>query len=117
MIVGFIALAALGACGDDDGGGSSASADVTDVVSTDTTCKAEKTEFEPGKHTFRVVNEGDKATELYVLGENDKVIGEVENVGPGTSRTLSANLKAGSYNLGCKPGQSGPFIKQPITVR
>jgi iron uptake system component EfeO len=49
-----------------------------------------------------VRNSGSAATELYVY-EEGKVLTEVENVGPGTSRTLSAELRSGkSYELACK---------------
>lgn len=94
---------------------SSSSGSATKVESTNTTCTADQTSFKAGRHSFEVTNKGDKATELYVL-KGDSVLSEVENVGPGTSRTLTVNLPAGSYDLGCKPGQSGPFIREPIKV-
>ena len=51
-----------------------------------------------------------------MFGEGDKVISEVENVGPGTSRTLTVDLAAGNYQLGCKPGADGQRHPRPITV-
>lgn len=105
-----VTAATLGACG------SGASAGEVEVVSTKTACTSARTEFEAGSTTFRIVNKGDQATELYVLTKGGKVVGEVENVGPGTSRTLRADLKAGDYELACKPGQTGNGIRQAITV-
>ena len=108
MSLGALALASF-AC-------TSSSADAIRVISTDTECIPERTTFDAGELTFEVKNDGDEPTELYVFGEGDKVISEVENVGPGTSRTLTVDLAAGRYELGCKPGQTGDGIRAPITV-
>lgn len=95
---------------------SSDSASATEVVSTQSECKAEKTSFDAGKLTLRLKNEGKQPTELYVYGKGDRIIGEVENVGPGSARNLVVNVKAGSYELACKPGQKGSGIRVPIEV-
>ncbi len=51
--------------------------------------------------TFEVTNKGSKVTEVYVYGEQGgeftKVISEVENIGPGTSRDMSVDL--GGWHL------------------
>jgi len=86
------------------------------VTSTDTQCAPARTRLDAGELTFRIMNKGKETTELYVFGAGDKVLSEVENVGPGTSRTLTVNLAAGDYQLGCKPGQKGNGIRTPITV-
>jgi len=98
------------------GGSDSASSGATTVVSTDTECKPEKTDFPAGKITFAVKNEGSKVTEMYIYGHKDKFISEIEDIGPGTSRNLTVDLKAGEYQLACKPGQSGDGIRAPIKV-
>lgn len=95
---------------------SASGASAVKVVSTNDECRAAATRFTAGTVKFRVVNEGDKVTELYVYGSGDKVIGEVEDVGPGTSRVLTAKLSAGTYELACKPGETGKGIRQRITV-
>ena len=90
---------------------------LTQVVATDTTCKPEKTEFAAGKQSFEIDNQGDKVTELYVYGKDDNIVGEVEDVGPDSSRRLNVTLKKGeTYELACKPGQTGRGIRVPITV-
>ena len=104
-----VAVAGLSACGSDGG-------DAIAVTSTSTKCDVDQTTFDAGKLTFRVTNKGNQPTELYVLGEGDRVISEVENVGPGTSRRLTVDLKAGDYELACKPGQKGDGIRVPIEV-
>jgi uncharacterized cupredoxin-like copper-binding protein len=76
----------------------------TTVVATDDACKPAKTSFPAGKLTFEVQNKGSQVTEMYVYAAHDKVIGEVENVGPGTSRQLTVDIKAGDG------------IRAPITV-
>jgi iron uptake system component EfeO len=86
------------------------------VTSTDSTCDVSSTSLSTGTHTFTVTNKGKDATEVYVYGDGDKVIGEVEDVGPGLSRDLKVKLAAGSYSIACKPGQKGDGIRTPITV-
>lgn len=116
LAVATFALLPLAACGDDDEGGTDAAGAVL-VESSKDACTPETTVFEPGTVKFGVKNTGGDATELYVyLG--DKVIGEVENVGPGTTRTLTVKLETGKtgYKLVCKPGQKGDGISVPITV-
>jgi len=100
------------ACGSSDSGG----AETTAVVATDDACKPAKTDFTAGKITFDVQNKGSKATEMYVYGQKDKFISEIENIGPGTSRRLTVDLKAGDYELACKPGQTGDGIRAAIKV-
>ena len=89
---------------------------LTEVRATDDKCEPAKTTFVAGKQSFEIQNDGKQVTELYVYGKDDKVIGEVENVGPDTSRKLTVDLKPGTYELACKPGQTGRGIRAPITV-
>jgi len=114
LAIGLLALVpGLAACGSSDEGSSDTTGAV-DVVSTNDACTPARTTFAPGKVKLAIKNDGSSATELYVY-EDDKVLTEVENVGPGTSRSLTADLKAGkAYRLSCKPG--GNEIKVPLTV-
>jgi plastocyanin len=106
-----VLVAALaGACG-----GSKADTTIA-VTGTDAKCDVAKTSLAAGNIRFNLTNKGKKTTELYVLGEKDRIIDEVENVSPGMTRALDVNLKAGSYTLACKPGQTGDGIRQEITV-
>lgn len=113
-----LALAALTACGGDSGG--AASGTEVSVIATDDTCELDETDLPAGDVTFAVTNEGDKVTEVYVYGEQDggftKVVSEVENIGPGTSRDMDVDLAAGTYQIACKPGQQGDGIRQDVTV-
>lgn len=115
--VTLVALpAVLAACA---GGGSStagAAGPSIAVTAEDKACEVART----GPATFAVTNKGSAVTEVYVYGREgdayDKVVGEVENIGPGTSRELTADLAAGSYEIACKPGQKGDGIRTRITV-
>ncbi|MEY2418946.1 MAG: iron uptake system component EfeO [Actinomycetota bacterium] len=86
------------------------------VTGTDTKCDVADTSLSAGTIRFNLKNNGKKTTELYVLGDKDRVIDEVENVSPGMTRALDVDLKAGTYTLACKPGQTGDGIRQRITV-
>ncbi|MEC4018832.1 cupredoxin domain-containing protein [Streptomyces sp. H27-D2] len=113
-----LALPLLAACGGDtdakDGAAKIA------ITATDTTCDVAKADLPAGKATFAVTNKGDQTTEVYVYGEHDgaytKVVGEVENIGPSTSRDLQVDLSGGTYEIACKPGQRGDGIRSKLTV-
>ena len=109
-----LAVLALSACGSDDDGG--ATSDSIPVSATDDSCDVGTTDLPAGTHRFEVTNDGDKVTEFYVYGEGDKVVAEVENIAPGLTRELLAELPAGEYEAVCKPGMVGDGIRQKLTV-
>jgi iron uptake system component EfeO len=113
-----VVLAALttAACAAKDDGGASETADTITVASTDDACDVGATELPAGTHQFEVTNSGSKVTEFYVYGEGDRVMAEVENIAPGLSRELLAELPAGEYEAVCKPGMVGDGIRNPLTV-
>lgn len=86
------------------------------ITATDTQCLVSRTDLEAGRRSFKVTNNGGKVTEVYVYGAGDRVVTERENIGPGTSAAFSADLAAGTYEIACKPGQTGDGIRQTITV-
>ncbi|HQR80170.1 MAG TPA: imelysin family protein [Actinomycetota bacterium] len=87
------------------------------VSSTADACKVGSTEVPSGTVTFRVTNDGDDVTEFYLLGEDGlRIIGEVENIGPGLSRDLVVLAAPGQYQTACKPGMVGDGIRAPFTV-
>ena len=109
-----LAVLALSACGSDDGSG--AASDSIPVSATDDSCAVGTTELPAGTHRFEVTNDGDKVTEFYLYGEGDRVVAEVENITPGLTRELLAELPAGEYEAACKPGMAGDGIRQKLTV-
>ena len=110
-------VGALTACGDDS---TAAKGDAVAITATDSACEVARTSFDPGAVTFTVSNKGKQSTEVYVYGQQSdaftKVVAEVENIGPGLSRDLTATLAGGKYEIACKPGQTGDGIRTPITV-
>ena len=110
-----LAVLASAACGSEEDGGSSAAGTVT-VSATDDACEVGATELPAGTHRFEVTNDGSKVTEFYVYGEGDSIVAEVENIAPGLTRELLAELSAGSYQAVCKPGMVGDGIRQDLTV-
>jgi uncharacterized cupredoxin-like copper-binding protein len=120
LTVALAAAPVLTACGSDSGASTGASSGSVAVTATDSTCEPATTTLPAGDTTFSVTNKGTETTELYVYAASGdaftKVVGEVEDVAPGTSRQLSAQLSAGTYELACKPGQSGDGIRTKITV-
>lgn len=121
-LLAALPLCLVAACGgsSSSGSGSGSSADVA-VESGDSTCKVATTQLAAGKHTFDVKNVGKDTTEVYVYakgsdGKFDKVIGEVENISPQTSRAFPVTLAGGEYEVACKPGQKGEGIRTALTV-
>jgi iron uptake system component EfeO len=116
--VGIAALAtvSLAACASDPSETkASTSGDLT-VKATDSTCSVSATKLEAGPSTFKVTNDGSKVTEFYVYADGDRIMGEVENVGPGLTRNLIVDLPKGTYEGACKPGMIGDGIRQTLTV-
>ena len=88
------------------------------VSSTDDKCELSATEAPSGTLTFEVTNDGSKVTEFYLLGEDgQRIVGEVENIGPQLSRQLVVSVPAGSYVTACKPAMKGDGIRADFTVK
>jgi iron uptake system component EfeO len=87
------------------------------VQATDSECKLSATSAPSGTLTFAVTNGGSKVTEFYLYGEDGKrIVGEVENIGPGITRELVLKVEPGNYLTACKPGMAGDGIRAPFSV-
>lgn len=107
------ALTAVTGCAEkSDGKGEGA----VQVVAKDDSCDVSKTKLPAGHVELAVQNKGSKVTEVYVLFPDDRIVAERENIGPGTKATITAEIKAGSYEIACKPGMKGHGIRQKIEV-
>lgn len=107
------ALTAVTGCAEkSDGKGEGA----VQVVAKDDSCEVSKTKLPAGHIELAVQNKGSKVTEVYVLFPDDRIVAERENIGPGTKATITAEIKAGSYEIACKPGMKGHGIRQKIEV-
>lgn len=107
-----VSLSLLGACAEKPAEGDGTVA----VAASDSSCEVSATKLDAGPTTFQVTNQGSKVTEFYVYAEGDRIMGEVENVGPGLSRDLVVDLPKGSYEGACKPGMVGDGIRQTLSV-
>ncbi len=87
------------------------------VSSSENECTLSGDSGQSGHLTFSVANDGNEVTEFYLLAEDGlRIIGEVENIGPGLSRDLVVTAPAGEYLTACKPGMVGDGIQAPFTV-
>ncbi|MBD0862119.1 peptidase M75 family protein [Gordonia sp. zg691] len=87
------------------------------VTSTNDACDLASAEATTGDVDFAVTNSGNKVTEFYVYGNNNRVLGEVENIGPGLSSNLTVEIvEPGTYTVACKPGMVGNGIRSEISV-
>jgi len=87
------------------------------VQASDAGCQVSADTAPAGTLTFSVTNTGAKVTEFYLLASDGlRILGEVENIGPGLSRDLVLAAPAGSYFTACKPGMVGDGIRAPFAV-
>ena len=88
-----------------------AASDALTVSSTETGCEVSATAATSGTLAFDVTNAGADVTEFYLLAEDGlRIVGEVENIAPGASRTLTVVAQPGDYFTVCKPGMIGDGV-------
>jgi iron uptake system component EfeO len=116
VIGAVLGLATLTACAKDEPAATDDSTGPVTVKATDSACDLSRRDVKSGTSTFSVTNGGSKVTEFYVYAEGDRVMGEVENIGPGLKRELIVELPAGKYQAVCKPGMVGDGIRGDLTV-
>ncbi|MFJ6630101.1 iron uptake system protein EfeO [Streptomyces sp. NPDC091376] len=112
-VAAVTALTAVTGCAeksDAKGGGDDAIA----VVAKDDSCEVSKKEFPAGHVRLDIENKGSKVTEVYILFPDDRIVTERENIGPGTKASLTAEVKAGDYEIACKPGMQGDGIRRQV---
>lgn len=87
------------------------------VISTDSSCDVDSTQATTGDVEFSVTNNGSAVTEFYVYAGDNRVLGEVENIGPGLSGRLTVEIiDPGMYTVACRPGMVGAGIRKDISV-
>jgi iron uptake system component EfeO len=107
------ALAAVSGCAEkSDAKGS----DAVRVTADDTACEVSDKEIPAGPLTLAVENRGAQITEVYLYGPGGRIVTERENIGPGTKVDITAEVRAGSYEIACKPGMKGDGIRQQVQV-
>ena len=87
-----------------------------EVKASDTACGVQTTSFDTGARTFWISNAGSRTTGVAVYGVGDRVVGEVDGIGPSASKRLTVSLKAGAYEIVCGPSGGRGGIRTPISV-
>ena len=97
---------------------SSADATSLEVDSSASDCAVSAAKAPSGNISFAITNSGDQVTEFYLLADDGlRIVGEVENIGPGISRDLVVQAAPGDYFTVCKPGMVGDGLgKAAFTV-
>ncbi|GAA2201912.1 MULTISPECIES: iron uptake system protein EfeO [Streptomyces] len=90
--------------------------DAIQVTAADSACDTSAKSVPAGRVTLKIENKGSRATEVEILFPDDRIVSEKENIGPGTKYTLTAEVKAGSYEIACRPGMKGHGVRQKLTV-
>jgi iron uptake system component EfeO len=107
----LVTCGALVACGGNDSSGTGGPIAVT---AGDDACSVGRTSSSTGNVTFEVTN---KVTEFYLYAKGDRILGEVENIGPGLTRRLIVEVtEPGTLQTACKPGMVGNGIRGDFTV-
>lgn len=104
LIAAGIGLAAIVALGCGSSSDAPAGAKRMSFTLTDAGCVPNTAKAPAGPIVFDVENTGtSKVTEFEVL-DGDTILGEVENLSDGLSRTFSLTLEQGEYTLYCPGG-------------
>ncbi|HEX3297843.1 MAG TPA: iron uptake system protein EfeO [Nocardioides sp.] len=100
-----------------DSGGAGGAGGPISVTSSDSSCDVSATSAPAGNLTFDVSNSGSKVTEFYLYSaDGRRIVGEVENIGPGLQGKLIVTADEGSYQTSCRPGMAGQGIRADFTV-
>ncbi len=115
--VTLAALALTGCVANTPAGTAGATSQAISVTGDDSTCTLSATTAPSGTVTFTVSNRGTDSTEFEVLASDGlRIVSEKENIGPGTSGTLTTSLTAGKYVTACIPGLVGKGVRSDFTV-
>ncbi len=107
-----LALAALTGCTRNQpaGAGAASEGGIT-VTAADDSCAVSTATATSGTSVFSVTNTGTRATEFELVAKDGlTIVGEIENIGPGLTRSLSVQAQPGSYTTMCKPGMTGSGV-------
>ncbi|TVT01715.1 EfeM/EfeO family lipoprotein [Amycolatopsis bartoniae] len=75
------------------------------------------TDPKPGIQSFRLHNTGSVTAEADLVDPaTGTVFGEVEGIGPGTTRTLQVTLGNGVYAFRCTPEETDPITGPSVTI-
>ena len=118
-VAALVTVPFLAACTSNttDSGSAGGASGPISVTSSDSSCDVSAESAPAGNLTFNVVNGGSKVTEFYLYSADGKrIVGEVENIGPGLQGKLIVTADEGSYQTSCRPGMAGQGIRADFTV-
>ncbi|NBH05135.1 EfeM/EfeO family lipoprotein [Amycolatopsis sp. SID8362] len=95
----------------------SAAAGDPEIAVSRSACGTGWSEPKPGPQTFRLHNTGSVSAEVDLIDPATGVIyGEVEGLGPDTTRPLQVNLGNGSYAFRCLPEDTGAIVGPAVRI-
>ena len=118
-VAALVTVPFLAACTSNttDSTGSAGAGGPISVTSSDDSCDVSAETAPAGNLTFNVSNSGSKVTEFYLYSADGKrIVGEVENIGPGLQGKLIVTAGQGSYQTACRPGMAGQGIRADFTI-
>lgn len=81
------------------------------VTITDDACAVSAATAPSGVVTFTLTNSGTARNEFEILAEDKlRIVGERENLGPGTTVDYTLSLEPGTYYTACKTNMVGPLV-------
>jgi iron uptake system component EfeO len=87
------------------------------VRATDAACTVTPDSAPSGSLRFTVTNASSSVTEFLLLDQDQlRIVGKVEDLGPGLARDLVVTAAPGAYFSVCKPGLAGVGIRAPFSV-
>ncbi len=118
VLVGMTACSSNSSTSESSASPVESTATTVTVTSSGSGCDLSSATASPGPLTFEVVNSGSDVTEFYLYKEDGTtIVGEVEDVTPGTTRDLSVDATAGTYVAACKPTSDSEGIRVDFTVK
>lgn len=88
------------------------------VTATDTACQLNASTLVAGKVTVTATSTAAGETEVYLYGQENgafsKIMGEVEGLTSGLTKSFTADVPAGPYEVKCETG--GKEIRVPVTA-
>lgn len=98
--------------------GSSAAAGGDPVITVSrSACGQGWTDPKPGVQSFQIRNTGSVTAEADLVDPaTGTVFGEIEGIGPGTTRTMQVTLGNGTYAFRCAPEETDPITGPSVTI-
>jgi high-affinity iron transporter len=119
LVVVVIVVAALCAAGiwiavDHNAAGPSGT---TSIIITDYSCAQAWHPPKSGQRQLTVINNGSSVVDVNLVGaSNPLVYGELDAIGPGLTRTMTAVIPPGHYRVSCTYAENASILSSSVTV-